>query len=368
MQKILVIEDEADLREIIIEILELKGFEAIAAENGETGIELAQTELPDLIVCDIMMPELDGYTVLSQLRQLPSTAMIPFIFLTAKGTVDDFRAGMRLGADDYLTKPFRHTELIDAITTRLARQSTIQNFQRELVQQLQQKVDELQQENSIKEDFLSTASHELRSPMTNIRLAIQMLQTMPQNTQQQRYIDLLQTECGREIDLLNDLLDLQQLESNFTPPAVGEINLHDFITSVAQSFEERMIERQQTFQVSINSDISSISFNASDLRRILSELLHNACKYTAPHHNITLSVQGNDPIQIVVSNEAEIPAQDLPYLFDRFYRVRSLDRWQQGGTGLGLALIKRLVERAGGTIQVTSSDGWTRFCVEIPIL
>lgn len=368
MQKILVIEDESDLREILVEILDLEGFEAIAAENGKVGVRVAQAVLPDLIICDVMMPELDGYGVLSQLRQIPTTAMIPFIFLTAKGTAEDFRMGMRLGADDYLTKPFRHSELIDAITTRLMRQTTIQQFQQKVIQQLQQKIEELQQENSIKEDFLSTASHELRSPMTNIKMAIQMLQNLPNNTQQQRYIDLLQVECSREIDLLNDLLDLQQLEASSIPPSFQEIHLYDCITDIIKPFEARIAERQQFFKADINPETPSIFFDVSDLRRILNELLNNACKYTAPNYRIYLSVQGSNPVQITVSNEAEIPSQELPHLFERFYRVRSLDRWHQGGTGLGLALVKRIIERAGGTIRVTSNNGWTHFSVELPIL
>jgi two-component system, sensor histidine kinase and response regulator len=368
MQKILVIEDEADLREILVEILDLEGFETIAAANGTIGVELAKTTLPDLIICDVMMPELDGYEVLSQLRQISSTTMIPFIFLTAKGTSEDFRVGMRLGADDYLTKPFRHAELVEAISTRLARHSTIQRLQHEVVQKLQKTVETLQKENLVKEDFLSTASHELRSPMTNIKMAIQMLQSMPKNTQQQRYIDLLQTECSREIELLNDLLDLQQLEANSIQPSLSTIDLHESILTIIKPFEARISERQQLFEFTISSDVPPILFDPDDLRRILNELLHNACKYTAPQNRIYLNVQGSNPVQIVVGNEAEIPAQELPHLFERFYRVRSLDRWNQGGTGLGLALAKRLVERIGGVIWVTSDEGWTRFSVEIPLL
>lgn len=119
MKKILIIEDNTEIRENIGEILELADYEAILAENGKRGVELATNESPDLIICDIMMPELDGYGVLHILSKKESTASIPFIFLTAKAEKSDMRKGMGLGADDYLTKPFDDTELLDSIEARL---------------------------------------------------------------------------------------------------------------------------------------------------------------------------------------------------------------------------------------------------------
>src|SRR5690606_3660075 len=118
-KKILLIEDNADVRENTQEILELSGYKVISAENGRVGAALAQTELPDLIICDIMMPELDGYGVLHLLGHSPETATIPFIFLTAKAEKSDMRKGMLLGADDYLTKPFDDVELLQAVEVRL---------------------------------------------------------------------------------------------------------------------------------------------------------------------------------------------------------------------------------------------------------
>lgn len=121
MSKIVLIEDNRDMRENIKEILELDGHDVYIAENGKLGVELIKNELPDLILCDIMMPELDGYGVLYIISKNPTTSSIPFIFLTAKSERDDFRKGMNMGADDYLTKPFDDTQLLDAIEKRLNR-------------------------------------------------------------------------------------------------------------------------------------------------------------------------------------------------------------------------------------------------------
>ena len=136
MTKILLIEDEDAVRENVLEMLEMSGYEAIEAENGKMGVELARSQLPDLILCDVMMPQLDGHGVIDRLVNDPKTATIPFIFLTAKATREDIREGMKLGADDYLTKPFTIAELIDAIEIRLQKRQVVQEQLHQTEQQL----------------------------------------------------------------------------------------------------------------------------------------------------------------------------------------------------------------------------------------
>lgn len=121
MKTILIIEDQAEMRRNIATILRLEKFRPIVSGNGRSGVEAARKEKPDLILCDVMMPELDGYAVLAELRADPVTASIPFIFLTAKGEKTDVRSGMNLGADDYLTKPVAKADLLTAVRTRLER-------------------------------------------------------------------------------------------------------------------------------------------------------------------------------------------------------------------------------------------------------
>ena len=129
MKKILVIEDEPEMRRNLLTILKLEKFQPLGAENGRTGLAVVKNEKPDLILCDVMMPELDGHGVLDALRRDENTASIPFIFLTAKGEKEDLRNGMNLGADDYLTKPVARLDLLEAINARLRRSE--QQAQRE---------------------------------------------------------------------------------------------------------------------------------------------------------------------------------------------------------------------------------------------
>ncbi len=136
MTKILIIEDNNDIRENVVEILGLAGYETFAANNGKTGTELATKNLPDLILCDIMMGDLDGYGVLHLLNKHPETKAIPFIFMTAKTERSDIRKGMELGADDYLTKPFDDTELLNAIETRLKKKQIQKEFYSKSIEKL----------------------------------------------------------------------------------------------------------------------------------------------------------------------------------------------------------------------------------------
>ncbi|KOR37482.1 MULTISPECIES: ATP-binding response regulator [Planktothricoides] len=214
MKKILVIEDEKPVLTNIIEILESGGFRAIGAENGEIGVQLATQEIPDLIICDIMMPVLDGYGVLTKLRSQPLTEIIPFIFLTAKADKGDLRQGMNLGADDYISKPFRRKELLEAVNIRLEKQAAvmqkyISQFQR--AEGLLSKMQDLQQLSETKEGLLMKLISDLRDPLSKINLAIKMLKNTPPGASRDRYLEILQEEFDKEIALLNQVSDVQEL-------------------------------------------------------------------------------------------------------------------------------------------------------------
>jgi DNA-binding response OmpR family regulator len=150
MKTILIIEDNADVRENAAEILELSNYNVLTAENGKTGVELALEKHPDLIVCDIMMPVLDGYGVLHLLSKHKETSAIPFIFLTAKSEKNDVRKGMELGADDYLTKPFDGIELLNAVETRLKKAEQVKQTYTAEIKKLKDILEEAQSHSNIK--------------------------------------------------------------------------------------------------------------------------------------------------------------------------------------------------------------------------
>ena len=210
---ILVIEDEKDVRENIEDVLEFSDYHAIAAANGEQGLKLAQSQQPDLILCDIMMPKLDGYGVVKELRQNAKTAEIPVIFLTAKSEHADRRLGMEMGADDYLTKPFSTQDLLSAIAARLQRKKVYQSQVKEEkhktktvqkeAKKIQQDLDQRQQILDVKDKLLNNLIQELTSPISSINLALKMVEGAKTEEQRQQYIKILKEECQREIQLLN---------------------------------------------------------------------------------------------------------------------------------------------------------------------
>lgn len=185
MSLILVIEDENQIRLNLQEMLELDDFLVITAVEGSSGLQLAKSKHPDLIICDIMMPGLDGYQVLQELRRTPESANIPLIFLTAKADRHDLRQGMGLGADDYITKPFQPFEILQAVKTRLERHSLTkkQYFQesektKTLEQEKKNNQSELQNLHKLvenRENILYKISEDLRNPLSNINMAIYML-------------------------------------------------------------------------------------------------------------------------------------------------------------------------------------------------
>jgi two-component system, OmpR family, alkaline phosphatase synthesis response regulator PhoP len=228
MKKILVIEDDKAIQSVVLKLLTAEGFEAIGSDSGTTGVELAQQLLPDLIICDVMMPKLDGFAVLTTLRQQSATATIPFIFLTAKTDRTDFRQGMELGADDYVTKPFTRGELVGAITARLNKQAVVLeqlNVERQEKAVLEQKMQSLQVFTEAKDSLLNNLSEELRNPLSNIRMALQMLKTAQTSVQRDRYLQILQAEFAREISLLNQVSELQRLLTPDNVTLLRQFNL-----------------------------------------------------------------------------------------------------------------------------------------------
>lgn len=272
------------------------------------------------------------------------------------------------------------------LVQQVSNQCAIAIRQARLYQESQSQVRELEQVNNLKDDFLSTVSHELRTPVTSMRVALQLLGvTLTQelglaeeltkpNVEQgriARYYRILKEECEREISLINDLLDLQRLDAGSHDLALQTIPLDEWLPALVNSFQERATSRQQQLAMTIAKDLPVLQSDLSSLDRIWAELLNNACKYTPPGEKITLSVAlartGNALRFDLINTGVEIPEDELPRIFDKFYRVPSADPWRQGGTGLGLALVQKLVQHVNGDIKVSSGDEQTCFTIELPL-
>ena len=203
MPKILVVEDETPLLENILSILRYEGFETIGAENGLIGLQLAYEHMPDLIVSDVMMPELSGYELLAELRQDLTTAAIPFIFLTAKSETEDRRKGMNLGADDYLAKPFSQTDLLAAVRTQLEKRATLETRQlRNFAQKL------VTVHDSERRDLADKLHNDISQLLSSLKLTLEMSRHLPDDALRQTLDDsqhLIETTLSTVNDLTADL-------------------------------------------------------------------------------------------------------------------------------------------------------------------
>lgn len=287
---------------------------------------------------------------------------------------------------------FRETQsTFDPIEVRLvqqvANQCAIALRQARLYAQVQHQVEDLERLNQLKDDFLSTISHELLSPLANMKMALGLLRLLMENPQRcleelnkgqagkvLQYLDVLQEESDRELLLVEDLLSLQHIEAGVYANQPTLIHLQEFLLHLIEPFEAIARRQQQTLQIDIAPDLPSVMLDPVGLNRVVTELLSNACKYTPVDGTIAISVHAFqdkvlnrvvDCLQMTVTNTGtEIPAEELSRIFDKFYRVPQADPWKHRGTGLGLTLVKRFVEQMKGTIEAGSANNQTWFTVE----
>ncbi|ABW29512.1 MULTISPECIES: response regulator transcription factor [Acaryochloris] len=214
MAKILVIEDEELVRANIAELLDAEEHDVVTAENGFLGALWAQEHLPELIICDVMMPELNGYEVLETLSENSDTAMIPFIFLTAMADKAEIRQGMTSGADDYLTKPFSRSELLEAVNTRLSKREIVQSQykrERERAEDLQAKISKIQANTEGKDHVIEQLQQDLEKSIPKLNLAIQMLSKLEPGARRDCCLQILKEACNDEISLLNQIPDVENV-------------------------------------------------------------------------------------------------------------------------------------------------------------
>jgi signal transduction histidine kinase len=280
----------------------------------------------------------------------------------------------------YSPRSHGFNELEVRLVQQVATQCAIAIRQARLYQTSQAQVRELEALNHLKDDFLSTVSHELRTPLSSIKMAIEMLELSLSTANQEqanspyaakldRYLKILRDECDREISLINNVLTLQQLEAGTQALLPTAIRLQEWLPQVAEVFEEQTRSAQQILQIEVSAHCPTIVSDLFMLDHILAELLTNACKFTPAGETITVAAQptSNTMLISVRSSGVEIPVDEWQRIFDKFYRIPSADPWRRGGTGLGLALVKKLAERLGGNVWVESARGWTRFTVELPL-
>ena len=347
-KKVLVIDDTEEIRMIITESLNLYGFVTMSADDGTTGVEMARKNMPDLIICDINMPNMDGYATLTALREEDTTATIPFIFLSGASDKLNMRRGMELGADDYLTKPFTHKELMAAVNARLEKQA-------DLKRESDKKLDEL------RGNITMALPHELRTPLNGIlglaNLMIDDYASMPPEEvlESAKFIHESAQRLHRLIEnfLLHSQIELMASEKKKIETASNSTSLalDQAIPEVARKVSARF-KRDADLVLEIAK--GTLLIPADHFRKIVEELVDNAFKFSDAGKPVRVSTStvGNNFSLTISDNGRGMTTEQLssigPHMqFDR-------KTYEQQGSGLGLIIAKRLTELLGGQMNLES--------------
>lgn len=351
MKKILIIEDEPYIREGTALLLEDQGFEPITAEDGSIGIEMALKHKPDLIICDVMMPNIDGYGVLYKLRQEPETAHIPFIFLTAKIDRTSTRMGMNLGADDYLTKPFTLDELLSAVNARIVKQEQIERHAEEKLENL-------------RKNIIYSLPHELMTPLNGILGPIELLSQMYDSFSKEETLEMISMirKSGDRLHrlvqnyLLYAQLDLVSSNSNAVK-GMRECTTSEGLSTIeyAAQYIANTYERTSDFHFEGINDSLLFLIDQEHLYKIITELTDNAFKFSNPETpvNVNCSKKGDFCWIEVTDSGRGLTRSAIESIGAYMQFERRI--FEQQGTGFGLIIAKRLIELHGGELIIDST-------------
>lgn len=353
MQRILVIDDDVLTRDYVVACLQ-NLYEVVGAPNGEKGLILAELLPPDLIICDITMPGMDGFQVLQRMQEQMRARDVPFIFLTALDGHSQFRQGMQLGADDYLTKPISINELLRAVDTQLTKK----------VRRDQRILNVMEQ---LRTNITTSLPHELRTAILIIEGYAQLA------------LEDQEKDAAIQTDMLRSIRDnaerLHLLSEKFLwyvrthigrhehPPHSKTHNIHKVIQAIANEEAERKGRADDLFVV---LEPSHVSMHEEYLKEMMREVVENAFKFSEAGTPVT--VTGNvefDVYKIIVADRGRgMTGAQIAQVggFMQFER----GRFEQQGTGLGLVIAKRIVETVGGRMKIESAGKQTKVSFTLP--
>jgi len=363
-EQILIVEDDLAMSSGIRDVLEMNGYRVQLAENGVDGLKTLESFRPDLIISDIMMPEMDGFEFLEEVRRQPRWAAVPFIFLTAKGQRPDIRAGKQLGADDYLVKSVDLEDLLVVVRAKLDRALTIQ-------QQSRREMDDL------KRNLLNMLSHEFRTPLTYITGYVDLIQEGEWSAEDlQKFLGRIKGGSNRLNRLVEDFLLLVRFETDDARQAYlmdkGPFNnWTSLVARVLDRQRETAVVRQVTLLHEIEPNPPLVEVHEGYLENALTRLVDNGIKFSkhsGGHVWVIVSTEGERVRCKVKDDGTGIPVSEVDKIFDRFHQINR-QRIEQQGAGIGLAIVKNVADLHHGEVTCTSAEGLgSEFSLWLPLM
>ena len=372
---VLNINDNDTSRYTLTRMVEHAGFKVLESDSGLDGLAIAVKEIPDVILLDIRLPDIDGLEVCRRLKADPRTNRIPIIHITAHALgVDKKVRSLEEGADAYLTFPVDRIYLIAIMRSlirlnqaEIEREALLDCVQSDKVR-LQAALLELQQEKLLREKFVATLTHDLRNPIAAIKISAEMAKRQPESQAPlMSHLQRIIRSADRADRMIQDLLDTnllrmgQELPMKFQESDLREVS--------KEAIEDQTLLFGSRFILKACNAIIGKAWDPAALRRVLENLLQNAVKYGALDQPITVSIEERtDKVALAVHNWGNpIPPEEQKDLFEYHSRSKSAMRDNQGGWGIGLALVRGVVNAHQGKVQVESSEEkGTTFLIELP--
>lgn len=362
---ILVVDDNKRNLQVVGNILHNEKYKVAMAINGLTALKLVSQLKPDLVLLDIMMPEMDGYEVCKRLKENPETKDIPVIFLTAKVETNDIVEGFNLGGVDYITKPFKQKELLVRIKTHL----DLLYSKRKIATQ----ANELQAANIFKDRLFSIIGHDLRSPLSSIKFTIDMMKSGVIEFGDDFFYETL-GQLAKTTDeaysLLENLLGWSKSQSGNLPVVPEVFSLKEMAESVARLQKLNLNNKNIELLLDINENLNVYADNQM-INTVLRNLLSNAIKFTPNGGTIQIVAKDahENMVEVaVIDSGVGISEDNLKRLFNNSNPLKTYGTNNEAGSGLGLILCKDFVEKNGGTLNVKSTEGkGSTFSFDIPL-
>lgn len=351
---ILIVEDEVSIRMGLSAAMSRQGYRVITAENGSDAILKAKENLPDLIISDVMMPVLDGFEMKKQFSSDPLLASIPLIYLTARTTVDDRVAGIRGGADDYITKPFEIDELAARVDAVLRRVHGAQKLGRDEAMR-----GEGHDIEKLRRELMQNFHHELRTPLSNVMMFLEIAANHKFETpeEQREFIRIARSSGDRLEAVISDIIlltDLDQGELNYIRQTVNpDVHILQPIKRRLPRYEYKALNFVPIFSIS-----NEIKAPRHELTQAILHLVDNALKFSPEHGTIILKIKSTANGGAVITIEDQGPGIPLAYrekVFERYYQISQGATRDYQGLGLGLTIARAVFHSLGGEVTILDS-------------